>query len=221
MRALTSGVTFAWCTLAALSGKATEDAAARALIATQAFFGPTSLLADRSPPGVGSSLGTFSTGARPASFLVRHHPSAELSGRPAAEAFANVLQADRLLIDALDAAATDPLLSGWRDIVSPLQSENIPAGLWDWLPTFDDTSLDRAALSAPDPPIATSWMPLPPRQTPSPGYCPRQVADLMLPATRARVYQWLERNLQDVVAVLWRAAQPPPTSGGIGPQPWR
>ena len=197
-QALAIGTGFAWCTLGALQGTWVEDAAARAILSTSAFAGPTMHLADAP---LGTTSKSFLFGARPATYLLprlKPETSQNLNPLTALQSFA---AADRALMAALDSARTDNLLSGWRDIITPPDLEDIPSGLLKSVDSFADDALDRVALTPPAQPIVTPWMPLPPRQEPVTGYCPHSVVDLMPPETRRRVYEWLNHSLRDMVAI--------------------
>jgi hypothetical protein len=77
----------------------------------------------------------------------------------------------------------------------------VPPGLLAQLPSFDDASLDGIAFAPVPDPIATSWLPLPPKQRPVEGHCPRHVGDLMPADTQKRLYDWLQHNLEDLVRI--------------------
>lgn len=124
-RRLAAGGAFVWCTLGALRGTAVEDAAARAVLATEAFARPT---ADMAGTTVGAHIliahSCFAFGAQsaylaPAPEMGGVGPSAETAGR-------DVMAVDRLLIESLGEAADDPLLTGWRDMITPLVSGDLP-----------------------------------------------------------------------------------------------
>ena len=68
---LAAGVTFAWCTVTALSGTATFDAASRSLLATQAFVKPLEQLADAARLTGTADPVEFWTGAAKATSVVR------------------------------------------------------------------------------------------------------------------------------------------------------
>ena len=190
---------FVWCTLAALQGTAVEDAAARAVLSASAFIGPTEQLAD-TPLSSTPDASSFSFGSTPASLLIRRPLVVGEDGPPAATALASLLQADRWLASALE-ASSDARLEGWRQRIAPLNVDDVPAGLVEQLPSFDDSRLDGLALSPVPDPVSTSWLPLPPPQLPVEGHCPRHVGDLMPEETRKRLYDWFQHNLEDMVRI--------------------
>ena len=67
---LASGATFVWCTLAALSGTEFGAVAARAVLATESFIKPVSMLADYAPSGSAEPL-QFRFGASAAASIIR------------------------------------------------------------------------------------------------------------------------------------------------------
>ena len=137
--ALAAGGAFAWCSLRALRGTPLEDAAARTLLPTTAFRGPTSRLADAALDGDGGSA-AFRFGARSARRLASR-PQFSFECRPAgAAALQRLRNWDQLLIEALDVAADDPLLEGWREQVAPLPSDEVPSNVLESLPSLDGQS---------------------------------------------------------------------------------
>jgi len=139
-RALVLGGGFAWCTLCALRGTAIEDAAARALLATNAFMGSTSRMADFGSPA--GSSGAFALGAQPAAYLAASPLVAALPSTEASKVLASLIRDDEQLLRALGAHQDDELLSGWREIVRPLDLTDIPEGLLTALPSFDRNLFD-------------------------------------------------------------------------------
>ena len=205
-RLLAAGGGFVWCTLAALQGTPVADAAARSLLATEAFVRPTAELADAAlNRGLTSEVGAvFRFGAAPVTSVVRRPVMADAQGPSAWLALRESQRLDELLANALDAAADDPLLTGWRERLRPVPAAEIPEGLLTRLPDFADAALDGAALPEVVPPIATAWLPLPPAQSPAPAdapACPRSAADLVLPSTWQRVQGWLDATRNDLLAV--------------------
>ncbi|KAL1527720.1 hypothetical protein AB1Y20_009105 [Prymnesium parvum] len=144
-RALALGRTFAWCTLLALRGTPLEDAAARCILSSSAFTGSTDRMANFDSPGASAP---FTIGARPATYLAASPLTTTSSNAGAVDALAKLIRDDHSLIDALDARRDDELLSGWREIIRPLDPTDIPDGLLSALPSFDRDLFDSVPLTA-------------------------------------------------------------------------
>ena len=200
---LASGATFVWCTLGALNGTPSADAAGRALLSVASFVRPTTQLVDAATVTPGEAV-EFGFGAARARNLVLRPSLAGEVGPSVSRALAASLRADAALREALIEAALDPLLDGWLDRIQPLDTEAIPPGLLANLPDFADARLDSVRLSPVVRPITTPWYPLPPRQAAAPKEappCPRSAGDLLLPETATRVHRWLSDSLRDLSGI--------------------
>ena len=206
LRASRAGAAFMWMTLCALRGCPVEDAAARAILSAETFAGPTQQLADSRLGAQGHSAGrSFLFGKTPPEYLLTRPPLSAGLGPPSWRALAQLVSADSELMSALGEAAWDNLLSGWREAIRPIDTGEIPPGLLANLPSFDDERLDLVPLSLVPEPASTPWLPRPPLQRAVEGHCPRSVGDLMPESTRQRAYDWLQLNLDDLLA-MQRAA---------------
>ena len=206
LRASRAGAAFMWMTLCALRGCPVEDAAARAILSAETFAGPTQQLADSRLGAQGHSAGrSFLFGKTPPEYLLTRPPLSAGLGPPSWRALAQLVSADSELMSALGEAAWDSLLSGWREAIRPIDTGEIPPGLLANLPSFDDERLDLVPLSLVPEPASTPWLPRPPLQRAVEGHCPRSVGDLMPESTRQRAYDWLQLNLDDLLA-MQRAA---------------
>ena len=196
-----AGVTFAWCTLSALSGAPTGDAAWRAITAVQTFVKPVSQLAD-APAADGQTV--FRFGATPTRSLLRQPLLENEASPPLWVALGKLAWADRLLLTGLASVAADPLLSGWAERITPFDATSIPSSLVEALPDFSDPTLDTVLLSLVVKPLDTPWMPLPPRQAPpslDAPLCPRSPFEFMLQETQEAVRRWLLATLNDLIAI--------------------
>ena len=224
---LAAGTAFAWCTLAALTGSPIADAAARALVATEAFVKPVAMLADFASAGTLPAL-EFRAGASPATSMLRRPYLDGEESPPAWRALAHAERSGKLLRERLNALSDDPLLAGWVDRISPFDPADVPPDLLASLPDFRDERLDDVLFTPVPPPLVTAWLPLPPRQPPAPPgapACVRSAAAMLLPWCAKRVDRWLNSTLHDLVhirdalaagtpAAAIRRDRPPPLAVG-------
>ena len=199
---LAAGAAFMWCTLAALAGTPAAGLAARAMVATQAFVRPTSLLADYVGP-MRDAL-EFRFGAASATSIAREPCFSTTQGPPAWRALSRCAEADDCLREAFARVPSDGLLDGWLERILPLDVDTIPPELLQHLPTFDDDQLDTVPLTPVYAPLETQWIPLPPRQRPAPAGAPRcvQSADeLLLPAAVVELHRWLNDTVKDLAGI--------------------
>ena len=206
---LASGCTFMWCTLAALGGTPAGDAAARAILACDAYVKPGHMLADFPPDALVSPL-AFRIGAVAATSVLSRPLLDHVASPPAWRAIADSARQNQLLIDALNAASEDELLAGWVDRIGPIDPTDVPASLLAALPGFDDPGLEAQPYTPVYAPYDTPWLPLPPRQrSPSPDApsCVRSPLDMMVPTTRAAVLAWVDHAVQDLVRIRLAVAE--------------
>lgn len=206
---LASGCTFMWCTLSALGGTPVSDAAARAILACDAYVKPGHMLADFPPDALVSPL-AFRIGAMAATSVLSRPLLDHVASPPAWRAIAESAQQNQLLIDALNAASEDELLAGWVDRIGPIDPTDVPASLLAALPGFDDPGLEAQPYTPVYVPFDTPWLPLPPRQrSPSPDAptCVRSPFDMMVPATRTAVRAWIDHAVRDLVAIRLAVAE--------------
>ena len=178
-----------WCTLAALAGTPTGDAAARAVLACEAYIKPGHMLADFPPDALIAPL-AFRIGAMAATSVLSRPLLDHVASPPAWRAIADSARQNQLLIDALHAASDDELLAGWVDRIGPIDPTDVPASLLAALPGFDEPGLEAQPYTPVYVPYDTPWLPLPPRQSdPSPDapMCVRSPFDMMVPATQRAV----------------------------------
>ena len=198
-----AGFTAAWCTLAALAGTVAYDPAARALAACSALRGPVSHLSDAATFGH-SLLGTFSFGVFAMTPLVNVPAQLSTISTPADVAVRSAWLESQLLAERLrmHAGLSDDDLLAWADVIKPMQLHDVPDGLFEHLPTFDDPRLDDLAF-LPDPTPATLPRLLPrPSQPPlAQPRCPRSAFDLMPESTRRKIRRWLLATLKDLVCM--------------------
>ena len=186
-----TGATFVWCTLTALAGAPVGDIAARAVVATEAFVKPVRLLADFAGAGSAPAV-AFRYGASPATSVLRRPI---LDGPGSAPPW-RAVAADRAWAQGLRASlldqASDPLLSGWLDIIRPLDPAAVPPELLAAPPDFKDERLDSVPLTRVYRPLHTPWLALQPPQPPPPPGAPGCVASPygMQTASRARELAW-------------------------------
>ena len=206
---LASGCTFMWCTLAALAGTPTGDAAARAVLACEAYIKPGHMLADFPPDALIAPL-AFRIGAMAATSVLSRPLLDHVASPPAWRAIADSARQNQLLIDALHAASDDELLAGWVDRIGPIDPTDVPASLLAALPGFDEPGLEAQPYTPVYVPYDTPWLPLPPRQPdPSPDapMCVRSPFDMMVPATQRAVRAWIIHALQDLVRIRLAVAE--------------
>ena len=213
-QALSSGAAFVWCTLAALAGTPLGDPAARAALSCRMFQSLDAAPLDV-PPSEAVEFAFGVTKLR--SLQQRPDPDHPRAGA-AARALHSATLADAALRTALLSEASDSLLEGWVDRITPLVVGDIPAHLLEALPDFSDARLDDVLLSKVLQPLTTSWYPLPPEQ-PSPGpgapTCPRSAYDLLTPAGAARLSGWIDHQLRDLAHIRAELARGTPP-GDIG-----
>ena len=213
-QALSSGAAFVWCTLAALSGTPLGDPAARAALSCRMFQSLDAAPLDV-PPSEAVEFAFGVTKLR--SLQQRPDPDHPRAGA-AARALHSATLADAALRTALLSEASDSLLEGWVDRITPLVVGDIPAHLLEALPDFSDARLDDVLLSKVLQPLTTSWYPLPPEQpNPGPGAptCPRSAYDLLTPAGAARLSGWIDHQLRDLAHIRAELARGTPP-GDIG-----
>ena len=201
--ARTAAGAFAWFTLSALAGSAIYDAAARAVLACEAYVKPGHMLADFPSTELGGRL-VFRCGAAPATSVLARPTLDGVNCPPAWRAVGQMMRDDGLLIHALNAASEDKLLSGWVDRIRPLDPSDIPPSLLAALPGFDDIGLEHQTFTPVYVPLRTDWLPLPPAQLPIPEgapSCVRSPFEMMLPATQRLVSSWLRHTLQDLLRI--------------------
>ena len=199
---LRTGATFVWCLLAALAGTPSADAAARALATTAAYAGPVRHLADFAAED-GEAPMTFRFGRSPATSV-----AAPLAlGAAVSNAWVAVaegLRSGRQLADALAAVEVEYDLDGWRDLIRPLDAEDIPPELLDSLVDYSDPRLGVALLAPVYQPISTPWLPLPPVQGPAPPGAPACIdsaMDMLLEPCLSDVGRWLDDTLSDLTHI--------------------
>ena len=200
---LSAGASFMWCTLAALHGTPMADAAARSLLACEAYIKPGHHLADFPAEAFDVPM-TFRCGMTPATSVLARPLLEHVASPPAWRAIAVSMQANRQLIAALNAASEDTLLSGWIDRIHPLDASDIPPSLLAALPSYDDAGLERLPFSPVYQPLHTPWLPLPPKQPAVPDGAPACVESpfaMMLPATQKLVSSWLREALRDLMHI--------------------
>ena len=199
-RMLRSGVTAAWCTLAALAGTVTYDAAARTMAACTALRCPVRHLADATALGH-HRLSTFTVGtfaARPMVDRITDLPTARSVPE---QALARVGMHAQALMDRLRERGDVESLH-WADVIRPEELQDVPPGFFDMLPTFLDSRLDGLALTAPyEPPESPRLLPRPRQRLPPSGRCPRTPTDLMTTPTERRYHQCLDQTLSDLACI--------------------
>ena len=210
------GATFVWCTLSALRGTAVADPATRSVVSASMFTKPSALLPDSildsSEEGV-----VFKFGASAARSVIRRPLLDSEQSPPAWRALNAMAKADRCLIDSIlaDVERGDSLLEGWAEQVCPLNVAEVPEGLMAALPDFSDPKLDFVALTTVPRPIRTPWLPLPPLQPPAPSdapACPRSPLEMLLPAGRLKLEEWLSSTRRDLASIQRQLADGVPAS---------
>ena len=200
VRALSAGAAFIWCTLAALANTPLGDPATRAILSCRMFQGPSA----RSLDVPLSATVEFLFGVtKLRSLQQRPSPDHPRAGA-AARALHAATAADLVLRRALELEASDPLLEGWVDRITPLVVGEIPAYLLDSLPDFTDSRLDDVPLSQVLQPLTTDWYPLPPEQPSAPPeapVCPKSAVELLTPSGAARLSGWIDHQLRDLAQV--------------------
>ena len=197
---LASGGTFLWCTLASLCGSPSGDAAARAILACEAYVKPGHVLADF-PASASAAPLAFRIGAVAATSVLSRPLLDHVKSPPAWRAIAESSRQNQRLVDALATASDDRLLAGWADRVGPIDPSDIPASLLSALPSFEEYGLEAQPFTPVYQPFTTDWLPLPPAQPEAPKgapACVRSPADMMLPDTQLAVAGWLRHALQDL-----------------------
>ncbi|KAL3918049.1 MAG: hypothetical protein SGPRY_006156 [Prymnesium sp.] len=205
------GVSFLWCTLAALTGTALWDASARCLLATQAFVKPMSVLEDAQ----------FASGAgQPLEFRTGITRSVSLIGRPLLDSesspsfwrvMSQALEAEQLIREALTSSANAELES-WLAAIRPMPFQELPHGLIAHLADFNDECLDSVALPPTRMPDELPWVPLPPSWKLSPSAPPCPLAtDMLMPGAWVRLREWVDAQVKDLLHIQerLRAGTPP------------
>ena len=140
------GYSLAWCTLAALTGTIVYDAAARAVAACESLRCPVPHLADAvafgHPALTSFSIGVFAS--RP--MLDRVELSVQSTTPKLALARVG---AHAVALLARLRAAEDVESHYWADVIKPEELQDVPPGLFDRLPTFEDKLLDQLPFSPP------------------------------------------------------------------------
>ena len=133
-RLLQSGVTAAWCTVAALAGTIAYDAAARSVAACAALRCPVPNLADATALGHRAlsafSIGVFST--RP---MVDRLPDLPVEAAAPTVALGRMHTMASALMRRLRDAGDDESLY-WADVIRPEELQDVPPGFLEALPTF-------------------------------------------------------------------------------------
>ena len=102
---LAAGIGWAWCTMAALKGTPVADAAARAVLATQSFVGPTPQLVSTIQVGGGTPLGFLSGASAPAELMQR--PVLSTLAAAGQHALASSLATERDIIEFIGTLSED------------------------------------------------------------------------------------------------------------------
>ena len=105
-------------------------------------------------------------------------------------------------IQEFSAQTGDTDLLFWGQAIKPQELQDVPAALFDSLPTFEDSRLDQLAFTPIRPPPSLDRLQIKPEQPPAPvGQCPRSVADLMPPTVHRRIERWFQLALADLVCM--------------------
>lgn len=199
-RRVAAGVTFAWCTIAALAGTIAGDPAARAVAACSALRAPVDRLADSAAFGH-PRLTSFSFGAFATRPLVDRLIGMDVASSPAQLALEADWGSARWLAERLrDRGHDEDLL--WLDRIRPPELQDVPADFFQRLPTFSDARLDGLPFTAPyTPPLLAKLLPRPTQPRPIGLHCPRSAFDLMPPWTERRMRTWFGSMLSDLVCI--------------------
>lgn len=200
---LAAGAAFMWCTLAALASTQAGDAAARAVLAVDAFVKPIAQLADFTAGGSSDAV-SFRFGAAPATSVLRRPILDGARSPPAWKVLSASLESERLLAAALAALDGDPLLAGWREVIRPINTGELPPELLASPPDFSDARLDEVAFSPVYEPLTTPWLPRSPPQPDPPLGAPACIAGAtaMLNDEGRRVLdEWLQATLADLLHI--------------------
>ena len=206
LSASAAGKALLWCSLAALAGCPSLDAASRAVAGVCCFARPVSLLSSEIPQ-VTAGFGDFYFGRTKLMPLVPSYTLATSLVTPLAEALRAAWTGEALLREALlDASGpgSDDLHS-WAPRILPLDLESLPPELLRALPDFSAGDLASLAFTPVYLPLTTTWLmrepPRPRRNAPVP-LCPRTFMDLIgSPSKRMEVDQWMDLELNDLTII--------------------
>ena len=200
-RASRYGPRMVWMTMAALTGLAIADPAARAFAHVSSFCRPVEHLADALSKGeVDTPVFTF--GAMRAASLVST-PRLQLARTPTelllARDASDAMLLRTAIIDAVGAG--NSVLEGWSERIRPPEidlHDELAAGL----PNFADPSLLSWPFTKVYKPLATSPLPRAPRQParPTPS-CITSPMQLMREGTQQLLRSWLSKALDQLVCI--------------------
>lgn len=200
----TAGVTWAWCTLAALQGTLVAPLAAQAFLATSVFVRAPESLQRAADLGMTGEPVEFQLGRCSARSVVGRPLIDHERGPPADRALAQLLRQDRVLHTLLDVgSAEDGRLLGWKERITPPPLDEIPPELLANLPSFSDVNLRKVAMPDVNVPYLLPWVPLQPAQplpSEEPPLCPRP-RDMLTAKAQRKLQEWLDAQLLDLVHI--------------------
>jgi hypothetical protein len=195
-----AGMAFAWLTLAALAGTPAAHIAGRAVWAVSALRTEVGDVPGSGLPGVS---GTFRFGVSAITSIFDRPDGLRLAPSTADALLESSIRDGFLLRDSL-LALSDDYYAGWAAQIIPPNLADLPLGLIDQLPSFDDSRFDSLSFAPIAEPPKLAKLPLMPQQLPLPPGAPtciRRPQDLMPAAVWRRVERWLQRTLVDLICI--------------------
>lgn len=200
-RGMLAGLAFAWCTLAALAGTPTYDAASHVIAVCSSLRGEGGSIPLSALPGEG---GAFRLGVGTAHHLLDKPDDVRVETITLERMAARIFHDNRILIDMLlsDESAFSDDMKDWAAQVAAPPLNEIPGSLLSTVPIMSDSRLDSLCFPKIGAAAKLAWVPRMPHQPSAPeGACPRRAADLMPSYVWARVERWLYRTLDDLICI--------------------
>ena len=196
---MSAGVTFVWCTLAALTDTPLHDVAQRAITSASALIRPVEQLADY-PSAEGA---VFKTGVSSSTSVLRRPILDDPASPKTWQAMAYLHAADEQLAQALHLALAsgETAFEGWAEQIRPLPIEEVPDQLLQALPEYRDDRLTVVPFAPVLEPLRTPWYPRPPRQPappPEAPACVRSVWELYSSGGRRTAQTWFAHARDDM-----------------------
>lgn len=195
-----AGFSFLWLTLGALAGTQSADAAGRAIWATQALRTEVGAFSEAAAPGQG---GVFRFGATSIESVVDRPADLRQAPSSADRILERGVYEGGLLRDLL-LEQHDDYLGDWAAQMEPPPLAELPLGLLEQVPTFDDARFDDLPFASIAPPPRLAKLPRMPPQQPLPPEAPvciRAPQELMPPHVWRRVHRWLNQTLYDLICI--------------------
>ena len=195
-----AGAAFLWLTLAALAGTPVSTVAERAVWAVSALRSEVGDIPGSGLPGL---AGTFRFGVTAISSIFDRPDGLRLSPLPADAFLERGIREGLLLRDCL-LDTGDCYYGDWAEQITPPNLADIPLGLLDRIPSFDDERFDSLPFAPIPSPRPLAELPLMPLQRPLPSGAPsciRSPQELMPPRVWGRVERWLHLTLVDLICI--------------------